>query len=114
MKPSGEHMPFDTMMLQDEVRVVRKRAEAFLSREVMAEGSAERGFANVLRELTYTLLNRLVGLKAMEVRQLLFLPPPANPDAPLEQTEVVSPIAGTDALPLPAGLPQRRRQPVQV
>ena len=94
MKPSGEHMPLDTMKLQDEVRVVRKRAEAFLSREVLAEGSAERGFANVLRELTYTLLNRLVGLKAMEVRKLLFLPPPANPDAPLEQTEVVSPIPG--------------------
>ena len=70
------------------------RAEAFLSREVMAEGSIERGFANVLRELTYTLLNRLVGLKAMEVRQLLFLPPPANPDAPVEQTEVVSSIPG--------------------
>ena len=94
MKPSGEHMPLDTMKLQDEVRVVRKRAEAFLSREVLAEGSAKRGFDNVLRELTYTLLNRLVGLKAMEVRQLLFLPPPANPDAPVEQTEVVSPIAG--------------------
>ena len=94
MKPSGRHTPLDTMKLQDEVKVVRKRAEAFLSREVMAEGSVERGFANVLRELTYTLLNRLVGLKAMEVRQLLFLPPPANPDAPVEQTEVVSPIPG--------------------
>ena len=75
MKPSGKHMPLDTMKLQDETSVVRKRAEAFLSREVLAESSAERGFANVLRELTYTLLNRLVGLKAMEVRQLLFLPP---------------------------------------
>ena len=30
----------------------------------------------------------------MEVRQLLFLPPPANPEAPLEQTEVLSPIPG--------------------
>ena len=94
MKPSGEHTPLDKMRLQDAVKVVRKRAEAFLSREVMAEGSAERGFDNVLRELTYTLLNRLVGLKSMEVRQLLFLPPPANPDAPVEQTEVVSPIPG--------------------
>ena len=94
IKPSGEHTPLDKMTLQDEVRVVRKRAEAFLSREVMAEGSAVRGFDNVLREVTYTLLNRLVGLKAMEVRQLLFLPPPANPDAPVEQTEVVSPIPG--------------------
>ena len=94
MKPSGKHTPVGTMKLQDGAKEVRKRAEAFLSREVMAEGSVERGFANVLRELTYTLLNRLVGLKAMEVRQLLFLPPPANPDAPAEQTEVVSPIPG--------------------
>ncbi|MYF79700.1 MAG: hypothetical protein F4180_07595 [Chloroflexi bacterium] len=82
------------MKLRDEAMMVRKRAEAFLTREVMAEGTPERGFANVLRELTYTLLNRLVGLKAMEVRELLFLPPPANPDAPVERTEVVSPIAG--------------------
>ena len=94
MKPGGEHTPLDKMKLQDEARVVRKRAEAFLSREVMAEGSAKRGFDNVLRELTYTLLNRLVGLKAMEVRELLFLPPPANPEAPVEQTEVLSPIPG--------------------
>ena len=94
IKANGNHTPLDRMMLQDESRVARKRAEAFLSREVMAEGTAERGFANVLRELTYTLLNRLVGLKAMEVRQLLFLPPPANPGAPVEQTEVVSAIPG--------------------
>ncbi len=40
---------------------------------MIAEGSAKRGFDNVLRELTYTLLNRLVGLKAMEMRKLLFL-----------------------------------------
>ena len=94
MKPGGEHTPLDKMTLQDDAKVTRKRAEAFLSREVMAEGSAKRGFDNVLRELTYTLLNRLVGLKAMEVRQLLFLPPPAKPAAPVEQTEVVSPIPG--------------------
>ena len=94
IKRSGKHTPLDKMTLQNEAKVARKRVEAFLSREVMAEGSAERGFDNVLRELTYTLLNRLVGLKAMEVRQLLFLPPPANPDAPVEQTEVVSPIPG--------------------
>ena len=34
IKRSGEHTPLDKMTLQDEVRVVRKRAEAFLSREV--------------------------------------------------------------------------------
>ena len=94
LKQNGKHMPFGKMTLSDEARVARKRAEAFLAREVMAEGTAERAFASVLREFTYTLLNRLVGLKAMEVRQLLFLPPPANRDSPVEQTEVVSPIPG--------------------
>ncbi len=94
MKPSGKHTPLDKMKLPDEAKAIRWRAEALLSREVIAEGSAKRGFDNVLRELTYTLLNRLVGLKAMEMRKLLFLPPPANPEAPSEQTEVVSPIPG--------------------
>ena len=94
LKRSGRHTPLGNMNLGDEAIAARKRAEAFLAREVMAEGTPERGFASVLREFTYTLLNRLVGLKAMEVRQLLFLPPPANPDAPAEQTEVVSPIPG--------------------
>ena len=94
LKQNGRSTPLDKMTLRDEAREARKRAEAFLAREVIAEGTAERGFANVVREFTYTLLNRLVGLKAMEVRQLLFLPPPANPDAPVEQTEVVSFIPG--------------------
>ncbi len=94
MKPSGKHTPLDKMKLPDEATAIRRRAEALLSREVIAEGSAKRGFDNVLRELTYTLLNRLVGLKAMEARKLLFLPPPADPEAPAEQTEVVSPVPG--------------------
>ena len=94
IKPSGKHTPLDKMKLPDEATAIRRRAEALLSREVMAEGSAKRGFDNVLRELTYTLLNRLVGLKAMEARKLLFLPPPADPEAPAEQTEVVSPVPG--------------------
>ncbi len=94
MKSSGKHTPLDKMKLPDEGEAIRRRAEALLSREVVAEGSAKRGFDNVLRELTYTLLNRLVGLKAMEARKLLFLPSPAAPEAPAEQTEVVSPIPG--------------------
>ena len=94
MKPSGQHTPLDKMKLQERAKAIRRRVEALLSREVIAEGSAQRGFDNVLREFTYTLLNRLVGLKAMEARKLLFLPPPANPEAPAEQTEVVSPIPG--------------------
>ena len=94
MRADGRHEPLDRMRLPDERKAIRRRVEALLAREVTAEGSAERGFANVLRELTYTLLNRLVGLKAMEARGLLFLPPPGDPDADPEPTEVIGPIPG--------------------
>ena len=65
MQANGRHTPLDTMRLPDETKAIRRRVEALLAREVKAEGSAERGFDNVLRELTYTLLNRLVGLKTI-------------------------------------------------
>lgn len=94
MRTNGRHEPVDTMRLPDEEKAIRRRVEALLVREIQGEGSAERGFANVLRELTYTLLNRLVGLKAMEARGLLFLPPPGDPGAPPEPTEVIGPIPG--------------------
>ena len=94
MRADGRHEPLDGMRLPDESKAIRRRVEALLAREVTAEGSAKRGFANVLRELTYTLLNRLVGLKAMETRGLLFLPPPSDPGAPPEPTEVIGPIRG--------------------
>ena len=94
LRPDGRHTSLDAIRLPDEMKTTRRRVEALLAREVTAEGSAERGFANVLRELTYTLLNRLVGLKAMEARGLLFLPPPGDPDAAPEPTEVIGPIPG--------------------
>ena len=94
MRADGRHEPLERMHLPDERKATRRRVEALLAREVTAEGSAERGFANVLRELTYTLLNRLVGLKAMETRGLLFLPPPSDPGAPPESTEVISLVPG--------------------
>ena len=94
MRPDGRHEPLDAMRLPDEAKAIRRRVEALLARETQAEGSPRRGFDNVLRELTYTLLNRLVGLKAMETRGLLFLPPPADPGAPPESTEVISPVPG--------------------
>ena len=94
MQANGRHTPLDTMRLPDETKAIRRRVEALLAREIQAEGSVRRGFDSVLRELTYTLLNRLVGLKAMEARGLLFLPPPGNPGAPPEPTEVIGPIPG--------------------
>lgn len=94
LKPDGKHAPLSKMNLPDAAKAIRRRVEALLSREVIAEGSAKRGFDNVLRELTYTLLNRLIGFKSMEARELLFLPPPASQETLPEQTEVVSPIAG--------------------
>jgi hypothetical protein len=93
-KPSGKHTPLDKMRLPDEAVAVRRRVEALIARDSIAEGSADRGYENVKRELTYTLLNRLVGLKAMEARQLLYLPLPAEPNGTLEQTEVITPVLG--------------------
>jgi len=72
----------------------RRRVEALVHHDSLAEGTAKRGYENVKRELAYTLLNRLVGLKAMESRGLLYLPPPKDPDATPEQTEVITTVPG--------------------
>lgn len=93
-KPDGKHTPVDKMRLPDEAVAGRRRIEALVARDSIAEGSAERGYENVKRELAYTLLNRLVGMKAMEARQLLYLPPPADPAGTPEQTEVITPVPG--------------------
>lgn len=94
LKPNGKHTPLEKMSLTDDDMAVRRRLEALVARDSVAEGSSARGFDNVKRELAYTLLNRLVGLKAMEARQLLYLPPPADPNGTPEQTEVITPIPG--------------------
>jgi hypothetical protein len=120
LQRSGKHQPLDKMSLPESAVAVRRRVEALLARDILGEGTPERGFDNVKRELAYTLLNRLVGLKAMEARELLFLPPPegtyhhqdtkdtkqksngsdlvssclgGKPCLP-EQTEVITPIPG--------------------
>lgn len=91
---AGKVTPLETMALGPEAVGTRQRVEALLVRDSAAEGTPKRGYENVLRELTYTTLNRLVGLKAMEARQVLFLVPPVGV-AP-EPTEVLTPIARQD------------------
>ncbi|HEY2289828.1 MAG TPA: hypothetical protein VGM86_03915 [Thermoanaerobaculia bacterium] len=96
LKPDGKHKPVETMSLPVEDIPTRRRLEALLRRETLAEGTPQRGFATVRHELAYTLLNRLVGLKAMEARGLLYLPPPDNPQGSPEPTEVLTPIEGQE------------------
>lgn len=94
LKPDGQHKPVETMRLPVEDLPTRGRLEALLRRETLAEGTPRRGFDTVQHELAYTLLNRLVGLKAMEARELLYLPPPGDREGAPEPTEVLSPIPG--------------------
>jgi hypothetical protein len=95
LQADGKHTPESQMALPVEKLGKRHRLEALLSRDSIAEGGASQGYQNVVRELTYTLLNRLVGLKAMEARHLLFLLPPGGQaeDTP-EKTEVITPVPG--------------------
>jgi hypothetical protein len=94
LRRDGKHAPLDKMNLPPASIAVRRRVEALVTRESISEGTPERGYDNVVRELTYTLLNRLVGLKAMETRRLLYLTPPDESSAPPEETEVITPVAG--------------------
>lgn len=94
IKRSGKHTALDKMRLPEPSVAIRRRVEGLVTREAMSEGTPERGFDNVLRELTYTLLNRLVGLKAMEARRLLYLPPPGQDGGAPEETEVITPVPG--------------------
>jgi hypothetical protein len=90
----GKHKPIDKMRLPNDAVAVRRRVEALMARDTIAEGTPQGGYDNVKRELAYTLLNRLVGLKAMETRKLLYLSPPERASAQPEQTEIVTPIVG--------------------
>lgn len=94
LRRNGKHVALDKMSLPAASVAVRHRAEALVARESLSEGTPERGYDNVVRELTYTLLNRLVGLKAMEARKLLYLAPPGDANASPEETEVITPVPG--------------------
>jgi hypothetical protein len=94
LRRSGEHVAVSKMRLPEAAVATRRRVEALVHRETLSEGTPERGYDNVIRELTYTLLNRLIGLKAMEARRLLYLPPPGDENAVPEETEVITPVPG--------------------
>jgi Eco57I restriction-modification methylase len=94
IRRNGGHVALDKMTLPPLSVSVRRRVEALVAHESLSEGTPERGYDNVIRELTYTLLNRLVGLKAMEARKLLYLHPPNDETASAEETEVITPVVG--------------------
>lgn len=87
---TGKPVPIETMSLPEADKGIRTRVEALLRRDSLAEGSESKGYENVRRELSYTCLNRLVGLKCMEARGLLYLPPADNQDGAPEPTSVVT------------------------
>lgn len=91
---TGKPVPLEKMNLPEEDRKIRIRVEALLNRESLSEGSEQKGYENVRRELSYTCLNRLVGLKCMEARGLLYLPPPNDPRAEPEKTRIITQIEG--------------------
>jgi hypothetical protein len=68
--------------LSDDERAIRRHLDALLAHETRVQGSPEEGYFAVRREAAYTFLNRLVGLRCMEARGLLFMGG--------EQTEVVT------------------------
>lgn len=94
LRASGKHEPAERTRLGATDLEARRRLEALISRDALQEGSPERGFKNVVRELAYTLLNRVAGLKAMEARKVLLLPPPGSPEGTAEETEVITPVPG--------------------
>ena len=90
----GRHTDEAKLALPASILPVRRKLAALMERDTAGEGTPQRGFDAVKREHAYTLLNRLVGLKAMEARGLLFLRPPGNPKAAPEATEVLTPVEG--------------------
>jgi hypothetical protein len=90
----GRHTAEDRLTLPAAILPIRRKLAALIERDTKGEGTAQRGFDAVVREHSYTLLNRLVGLKAMETRGLLFLRPPGQAAAAPEATEVITPVEG--------------------
>lgn len=92
----GSRTPLEKLALPEPDLLIRQRVEALLDHDIATEGDPKRGFDALVRELTYTLINRLVGIKVMEARGLLFLTPPGQPGGPAEETEVLTPQPGQE------------------
>lgn len=92
----GNHTPEEKLTLPAADLAIRQRLDALIRHDTKSEGDAKRGFDAVVRELTYTLVNRLVGIKVMEARGLLYLPTPGQPDSEAEPTEVLTPQPGQE------------------
>jgi hypothetical protein len=70
----SESVPLSKLdYLNDEERSIRRHLDALLARETQSEGTRPRGYDAVRREMAYTFLNRLVGLRCMEARGLLVI-----------------------------------------
>lgn len=92
----GKHTPEEKLSLPAADLAIRQRLAALIEHDTKSEGDPRRGFDAVVRELTYTLVNRLVGIKVMEARGLLYLPTPGQPDSEAEPTEVLTPQPGQE------------------
>jgi len=79
-KPAAPLAKLDYLNADDQE--IRRHLDALLAHETRVEGSREAGYLAVRHELAYTFLNRLVGLRCMEARGLLYIGG--------EQTEVVT------------------------
>lgn len=94
---NGKHSAESDLALPMSELPVRRSLAALIEHDSKAEGTPQRGFDAVVRELTYTLVNRLVGLKVMETRNLLRLRSPgALADSTPEPTEVLTPQPGQE------------------
>lgn len=71
--PDGRRVPVEKLALLDETGKKRRtRLEAIIDREVQAVGGNQKsGVERYCREVAFTYLNRLIALRAMEVRGLL-------------------------------------------
>lgn len=59
--------------LTEDERQQRRRILTLVRREQQAEGARDKAIEAYVRDCTFTIINRLVGLRCMEARELLFV-----------------------------------------